>query len=417
MLTRRTLIKGLGAAGALWALPGRTLGQEPIRIGHQVDLTGVAAAFGFWNDRAARAAVEKLNEEGGIAGRPVELFTEDTGSTATDGLRAFRTLALRDRADFVLGTILAAVNKPSAPLAQEFGVPYFPSDAVAVQRGAPEVNRYTFRLGHNTRVKAQVSHRWALDNLGARWTFLSSDGSWGRAQVEDFSRLIPPLGGEVLEVAFGPIGTQDFFPLLARVDLDRTEVLYHTFFGTDAVGFYAQGVELGVFERVNVFASVGTIEGIGLDALGGTAEGASFVTEFPRRLDQIPEALRGFNAELRRRVGVDDEGNQVDGPNVITAEHYWVPWVNLHVIQRGVEESGWRSQADTPAFVEALEGMSFSASLDFPTGDFFIRPADHRAFRDYFVERVQGDRLVVTDRFPKELGLYDPPVDVTQMGF
>lgn len=417
MSTRRTFLKSLAAAGALLSLPGRAQAQDPIRIGHQADLTGVVAAFGFWNDRAARAAVDKLNEEGGIAGRHVELFTEDTASNASDGLRAFRSLVLRDQADFVLGTILAEVNKPSAPLAQEFGVPYFPSDDVAVKPGAPEVNRYTFRLGHNTRVKAQVSHRWALENLGKNWTFLSSDGSWGRAQVEDFSRLIPPLGGQVLDAVFGPIGTQDFLPLFARVDLARTEVLYHTFFGTDAVGFYAQGVELGVFEQVNVFASVGTIEGIGLDALGGTAEGASFVTEFPRRLDQIPEALRGFNAELRRRMGVDDAGNQIDGPNVITAEHYWVPWVNLHVIKRGIEESGWRSRADTPAFVEALEGMSFDASLDFPSGDFFIRPADHRAFRDYFIERVQGQRLIVTERFPKELGLYDPPVDVTQMKF
>lgn len=417
MWTRRTLLKGLAGAGMVVSLPWPARAQAPIRIGHQADLTGVASIFGFWNDRAAQAAVDKLNAEGGINGRRVELITEDTGSNANTGVRAFRSLALRNEVDFALGTILAEVNKPSAPLAQEFGVPYFPSDDVPVQPGAPEVNRYTFRLGHNTRVKAQVSHRWALDNLGTRWTFLSSDGAWGRAQVEDFSRLIQPLGGQVLDIVFGPIGTQDFIPLLARVDVERTDVLYHTFFGSDAVSFYAQALELGLLERVAVFASVGTIEGLGLDVLGGTAEGASFVTEFPRRLDQIPEDLRGFNAEIRRLVGIDEEGNQSDGPNVVTAEHFWVPWVNLHVIKAGIEASGWRAKADTPAFIEALEGMSFKASLDFPSGDFFIRPADHRAFRDYFIERVQGDRLLVAEHFPKALGLYDPPVDVTQLGF
>jgi len=416
MWTRRALLKGIAGLGTIAVLPRWARAQGPIRIGHQADLTGVAAVFGFWNDRAARAAVDKLNEEGGIAGRPVELVTEDSTSTASTGLRAFRGLALRDGAHFVLGSILAEVNKPSAPLAQELGVPYFPSDDVAVRPGAPEVNRHTFRLGHNTRVKAQVSHRWAVENLGRRWSFVSSDGSWGRAQVEDFERLIHPLGGEVLGTVFGPIGTQDYFPLLARVDLERTDVLYHTFFGSDAVAFFAQALDFGVFERTQVFASAGVIEGIDTEQLGQTAEGASFVTEFPRRLDQIPAQLRPFNAELRRRVGVDEAGRQRDGGNVLTAEHYWVPWVNLHVIKAGIEASGWRGPEDTPAFIEALEGMSFAAGLDFPSGDFFIRPADHRAFRDYFVERIQDGKLTVVERFPRELGLYDPPVDLTGMG-
>jgi len=78
--------------------------------------------------------------------------------------------------------------------------------------------------------------------------------------------------------------------------------------------------------------------------------------------------------------------------------------------------SGWRGPEDTPAFIEALEGMSFAAGLDFPSGDFFIRPADHRAFRDYFVERIQDGKLTVVERFSRELGLYDPPVDLTGMG-
>jgi ABC-type branched-subunit amino acid transport system substrate-binding protein len=161
----------------------------------------------------------------------------------------------------VLGNILAEVNKPSAPLAQEFKVPYFPSDDVPVTAGAPEVNRYTFRLGHNTRVKAQVSHRWALDNFGDRWTFVSSDGSWGRGQVQDYSERINILGGQVLDTIFGPIGTADFIPLLASVDFDNTDVLYHTVFGSDAVTFYAQALELGVFERVRVCVRISTSPG------------------------------------------------------------------------------------------------------------------------------------------------------------
>jgi branched-chain amino acid transport system substrate-binding protein len=93
MWTRRTFIKGVAGLSLTLPFAGRGFAQEPIRIGHQADLTGVGSAFGFWNDRAARAAVDKINAEGGIAGRPIELFTEDTRSGSNDGVQAFRSLA------------------------------------------------------------------------------------------------------------------------------------------------------------------------------------------------------------------------------------------------------------------------------------------------------------------------------------
>ena len=420
-LSRRTFLRGLAGGAALSLLPWRfSAATEPIIIGHQADLTGVAAVFGFWNDRAARAATERINNElGGIAGRPIRLVTRDTQSSANTGINAFRRLVLEDGTQFVLGTIMAEIAKPTAPLAQQFKAPYFPLDDVPATPNDPPGtnNRYVFRLGHNTRIKAQVSHQWALDRLGKRWTFLSSDGSWGRSQLTYFRPFIEQAGGQILATIFGPIGTQDFLPLFNQVDLAHTEVLYSSFFGSDAVKFFGQAKGLGIFKRVKSFSSLGIIEGLATEPLAKVLAGAAFVGEFPRRMEEIPQALKAFNRELRRRVGVDDEGHQIGGPNTITGEHYFVPWENLYILKRGIEASGWQGPDDTPALIEALEGMSFQASLDFPTGDFFIRPQDHRAFRDYFIEQVQGGKLYVVAHFPKEQGLYPPPIDLTQMGF
>jgi branched-chain amino acid transport system substrate-binding protein len=383
---------------------------KPIVIGHQAELTGVASIFGFWNDRAARAAVARLNNTGGIAGRPVKLVTRDSASNPNTGLNAMRELLLRDRADFVLGSIIADINKPSAALAGQFETLYFPSDDVPVTAGQPEANRFVFRLGHNTRVKAQVTHKWALANLGKRWTFLSSDTTWGRDQVSDFSQRITANGGEVVGKIFAPLLTQDFTPLFNQVDLNKTEVLYHTFFGGASVRFYTQGHAAGIFEKVKSFASIGVLEGI---SSKGLVDGQMFITEFPRQLDQIPAELREYNVELRKLVGVDPQGVEIGGKNILTSEHYWVPWVNLNLLKRVIEATGWQSKADNRAVIEALEGFEAKASLDFPSGDFIIRPQDHRAFRDYFIEKTQGGKLLVVARFPKEQGLYPPPVDYT----
>ncbi|MGQ4809430.1 hypothetical protein NKDENANG_02847 [Candidatus Entotheonellaceae bacterium PAL068K] len=412
-LTRRDFIQGTGAVvgmGVFSSLRGGAAAAKPIIIGHQGELTGVASIFGFWNDRAARAAVARLNNAKGIAGRPVKLVTRDSASNANTGLNAMRELLLRDRADFILGSIIADINKPSAALAGQFETLYFPSDDVPVAAGQPEANRFVFRLGHNTRVKAQVTYEWALEHLGSRWTFLSSDTTWGREQVSDFSQRLTARGGEVVGTIVAPLLTQDFTPLFSQVNLEQTEVLYHTFFGGASVRFYTQGQAAGIFEKVKSFASVGVLEGIPTQ---GLVDGQMFITEFPRQLDQIPVALQPYNAELRTLVGVDAQGVEVGGTQILTAEHYWVPWVNLNLLGRVIEATGWQSKADNNAVIKALEGFQATASLDFPSGDFLIRPEDHRAFRDYFIEQTQGGTLRVVARFPKEQGLYPAPVDYT----
>ncbi|MEM7533278.1 MAG: ABC transporter substrate-binding protein, partial [Chloroflexota bacterium] len=390
--------------------PAAEASSEPIIIGHQPELTGPASIFGFWNDRAAQAAVKRINENGGIAGRPVELVTRDTGTNPEQGLDAFRRLVLEDNADFILGSIVAGVNKPSAALASELNTLYFPSDDVPVSEGQPEANRFVFRLGHNTRLKAQATYQWALDNLGTKWSFLTSDTTWGNDQMASFTSLIESSGGEVIDTVVAPLLTEDFVPLFNQIDLDETEVLYHSFFGSAAVRFNSQAITAGVYDKVKVFASMGVLEGVNP---ADVPDGQSYITEFPRNLDQIPEDLRGYNEELRALVGVDDIGIEIDGTNVLTEEHYWVPWVNINLLKIAIEGSGWQSKDDNIALIEFMEGYEAKASLDFPSGDFVIRPEDHRAFRDYFVEQTNGGLLEVVERFPKEMGMYDPPVDYT----
>jgi branched-chain amino acid transport system substrate-binding protein len=107
----------------------------------------------------------------------------------------------------------------------------------------------------------------------------------------------------------------------------------------------------------------------------------------------------------------------VGGKWAVTAEHYWVPWTNLHVIKAGVEASGWKSRDDNPKLIETLEGMKFKAGPGFPAGDMIIRPEDHRAFRDYYIEQVKGNHFVVVKVFKKEEGIYPPPTDLRKLGF
>src|SRR5690349_23534682 len=65
----------LGLTKDLYAQAG-----GPIVLGSHCELTGGFASWGYWHDKAAKTAVKLVNEQGGIAGRKVELITEDTES-------------------------------------------------------------------------------------------------------------------------------------------------------------------------------------------------------------------------------------------------------------------------------------------------------------------------------------------------
>src|SRR3977135_1537194 len=86
-ISRRSFLKTALAGGALDGTARLTITKDlfaqasgPIVIGHHCDLTGVISSWGFWHDKAAKAAVDIINKGGGLAGRKVELVTEDTES-------------------------------------------------------------------------------------------------------------------------------------------------------------------------------------------------------------------------------------------------------------------------------------------------------------------------------------------------
>ena len=83
-LSRRSFLE-VALAGGTLGTANLTLMRDvyaqasgPIVIGHHCDLTGAISSWGFWHDKAAKAAVDIVNAGGGIAGRKVELATEDT---------------------------------------------------------------------------------------------------------------------------------------------------------------------------------------------------------------------------------------------------------------------------------------------------------------------------------------------------
>ncbi len=396
----------LGLTRFAWGSP------KPIVLGLHADITGVAATYGYWFQRVVKAAVDKVNAEGGIAGREVKLVVADTASSAETGPRNLRQLIYEDEADFVIGSVHSGVVLASAPVAQETNTFYFSGGAMSASITGEKASPYLGRCHTHARMQAQVGWKWAFDNLGKKWTFVVADYSWGRSLAQEFGARIRKAGGEV-QVIKAPPRTSDFIPYLQKVHGD-SEVLFTAFLGSAALGVMRQSVEIGLHERMKRFSVICTADGIGMDQIGKEAVGMHFLSYHPRYLDQLPEAQRPYEAAFRKAVGVTPEGRDVSNPKkVIVGSHYWSGWEYVGLIKRAVETSGWRSKKDNKEFHKAFFNLKVQAGPWFPQGDLMLREEDQQGFHNHYLVRVEKDlRLHHIAVLPKEKAVYEPPVDL-----
>lgn len=370
----------------------------PIVIGHHVELTGGFASWGYWHDKAGRKAVDLINQGGGIAGRKVELVTEDTESNPATGARKLRSLIQRSGARFVVGSVHSGVMLASIPIATELKTIYF-SQGEATEATGSKGSRYSFRTGTDTYALAAAGVPWAVQNLGKNWTMIFPDYAWGHSHHQEAKALVEKLGGKVNPPIAVPLDAKDLVPYLSRIP-QETEVLFSVFFGALSVAFYTQAKAMGLEKTMRMYSVSGTIEAIAPEDIQGAAEGVYIVENFPRMLKYKDDE---YHKEHNRLIEIDDvHARELDSRRVNAKSHSWQSWEDLFALKQAIEASGWKTAKDTPGVVQALEGMEMKNSLAYPQGTKTLRAQDHSGMIDCYISRVENGRFEVKKRVPRE---------------
>ena len=162
-ITRRDLLTGAVTAGLIAGAPAvlRAQLKEPIPIGALTPLTGAGGAYGPDMQKAIVAVAERISTSGGIHGRPIQIFPEDSQTNPEAAVRAARKLFDVNRVIAVMSTWASAVTLAVKPLAVEAKVFYFSvSGADAITEG--NHGGYLARTQPNTKLQGQVYAKWVL---------------------------------------------------------------------------------------------------------------------------------------------------------------------------------------------------------------------------------------------------------------
>ncbi len=424
-ISRRTALKtlavGAGAVAATGTLPGllgpaQAQSAEPIRIGFQVHRTGIGAAYGRWYDRTTEAVVKRINAEGGINGRPIEIVAEDDGTDPKRGAEVVEKFASQHKCDLAFGTLFSHVVFGSAPRAGELKIPYFVvSEGHHVASG--KLNRYTLQPGI-TDVKSQVEAMapFISENLGKKVTMIYPDFAFGHDHRDYFSLAFENQGGEILEkIAIPPTETSftKYFPKIPR----DTEVIYHVMVGPAVLTFVKELGEFFGASKPEIFGFIDSLEAVDLASPGlEFLEGTYFWEGNPR---YAQEDQSEFDKVYREAVGVDANGASIsDSKDVSTYAHMFGCWETLYVVKAGMEAAGYKGVEDRQKLIEAVESMSaMPHSFEHPQGAKIFNGKTHQTFGHQYISKVEGGKLMVVHTTSIEDTMYEDEVDYTKQAF
>jgi branched-chain amino acid transport system substrate-binding protein len=170
---------------------------EPIRIGLAGSLSD---PVGVPMKRAAELAVEQINAEGGIKGRPLELIERDDYADP-DSAVFVATDLYESGVSAVIGHLFSSTTLAAAPVYNSGSEPVA---AISPSSSSPDVTSagdYTFRICPSDLAHGVALARWVHDTLRLeRGAMLYLNDQYGRGVRQMFVREFTSRGGNLLAI-------------------------------------------------------------------------------------------------------------------------------------------------------------------------------------------------------------------------
>ena len=411
-VTRRRIVGwGGGAIGAMMLVPapwGSAFGQaKAYKLGSEQPLSGPGAPGGKTAVVGLKMAVDRINKNGGVNGRPLELDIVDDESKPDVARRKTEKMVQEDGIDVHVGGFLSNICLACMPVWEEAKIVNMITVCLDTTLTTTKCNRYSFRPYDYAPAQA-VAFAPMLTQMGKKWHIVFADYAWGQSTRDAYIAQIKQNGGEVVGSTGIPLGTPDMTPFLSKISGDF-DGLFGITFGGDSVTLVNQAFDLGLTKKYK-FAGDGSItESSNLPAMGNKIDGFiginRYIPVFQGPLD-TPYHHHFFDDAKARLLKVDPSGPL---PDKYVQSNYEA----VNCLKIGMEKSKFQGRDDTMKLIEALEGLEMKLSDDFPQGDKVLRKADHQAFPQEFIFEVSGGTYHLKDTVPGDKTMAPPACTFT----
>ena len=194
-------------------------GGPPVMVGLIAPMTGGLAVSGAAIQRGMLLAMDEVNQDGGVLGRPLQLAVRDVQNDPQAGVAALRGLVEQEGIVAVFGGIfspvmigqLDAVHQLEIPLINPWG------SVTSITKNGRDPN-YAFRVSLSDDSADEFLVRYALEVLGIQRPGIIADiTSWGDSNIAGLSDWLARLDTEPAGIERFEQGDNNMNAQLARL--------------------------------------------------------------------------------------------------------------------------------------------------------------------------------------------------------
>ncbi|MQW86581.1 branched-chain amino acid ABC transporter substrate-binding protein [Sinorhizobium saheli] len=323
---RLSLLTGLTLAAGVAFAP---LAHADITIGVITPLTGPVAAFGEQVKNGAEAAVQAINDAGGVKGEKLVIKIVDDAGEPKQAVSVANQLA-GEGVQYVVGPVLSGTSMPASDVLAENGILMVTPTATTPElttRGLWNV----FRTCGRDDQQAVVAADYVVKNFkGKRVAVLHDKGAYGKGLADGFKTAIN--AGGITEVVYEGLNTgeKDFSAIITRLKAEKVDVVYfggyHAEAGLMVRQMHDQGVEAQLiggdglsnteFWAIGGNAAAGTIYTNASDATRHPAAAPAIEALNAKNIPAEAFTLNAYAAVQVIKTGIEKAGN-ADDPNAV----------------------------------------------------------------------------------------------------
>ena len=250
MLATAALVAVIGLA------PTTVLAEKPpIKIGFIHTMSGPISMYGISSAAGAKVAVDEINAAGGVLGRKLELIVRDDKISPDTGLREAKDLVLKEKVDFLAGSISSGVGLAISNYAKRAKKIYLINIAQSTKITEENFHPYVFRFTTNSTPYFGKGPAIALANTykSKKIIVLGYDYETGKNSLKEFKdtylKLVPDA--KFIDELWVPLGTTDFTAYIAKMANSGADCFYlAAIYGGGELAFTKQAWSFGLYDKM-----------------------------------------------------------------------------------------------------------------------------------------------------------------------
>lgn len=217
--------------------------QDTIKIGSTSSFTGPAAFYGSHQRMGIEMAVEEINSNGGVLGKPIEVVYEDNRCNPAEAVKAVNALISQHNVVAILGALCSSATLAALPVVKRSQVPLVTSSSTAASitgQIGDAVNRWGFRstVADDGMAHAMVAY---LKQEGVkRVSIVGEESDYGRGGAQIFTEALEANGLELVSADFVNATSPDFSAIMTKYKATRPDRIAVYFTSTPLTAFFRQ---------------------------------------------------------------------------------------------------------------------------------------------------------------------------------